>query len=128
MQDMEGRSNEALAPVGYGAHSDGAQRAEKNRLLRILPAEDYAWISDQLEPVPMKLNDVLAGPNEPFQHVYFAETAVISVVNQVSGGTVEVGTIGNEGFAGLTALLDAEASPNKTFVQVPGEGKRIDAR
>ena len=120
--------SESPAPLVHSAHPNGAQRTERNRLLRILSAEDYAWISNHLEPVPMKLNDVLAGPNEHFRHVYFAETAVVSVVNEVSGGMVEVGTVGNVGIAGLSAFLDADAPSSKTFVQVPGEGKRIDAQ
>jgi CRP-like cAMP-binding protein len=133
MQDTEARSNEArssgrLVSLDHGAHSSAEQLAERNRLLRAFSPADYAWISTHLERVPLKQNDVLAEPNEPFQHVHFVETAVVSVVNSVSGGTVEVGTVGNEGIAGLSAFLDAGESPSKTFVQIAGEGKRIDAR
>jgi CRP-like cAMP-binding protein len=70
---------------------------------------------------------VLAVEDEPFTHVYFPESAVLSVTNAVSGGTVEVGTIGNEGMAGISAFLDGEGLPSRTFAQVPGDAKRMSA-
>ncbi|MGK2961071.1 MAG: Crp/Fnr family transcriptional regulator [Gemmatimonadaceae bacterium] len=104
------------------------QKFERNRLLRALDADDYRWIAPQLEAVTMKSGDVLAEENQPFTHVYFMGTGVASVTNQVSGGTVEVGTVGNEGLAGLSVYLGGGGGiPSRTFVQVPGEGKRMPA-
>lgn len=103
------------------------QKSERNRLLRALDAEDYRWITPQLEHVTMKSGDVLAAENQPFTHVYFMDTGVASVTNKVSGGTVEVGTVGNEGLAGLSVYLDGGGIPSRTFVQVPGDGRRMPA-
>ena len=111
----------------HQAPATDAQRAERNKLLRALPPEEYAWISSHLTPVSLKLRDVLAEANEPFRHVYFPETSVASMVNRVGGGTVEVGTVGNEGMAGLSAFLDGGAAPSQTFAQIAGEAKRMPA-
>ncbi len=110
--------------------SDGAnmsQLAERNHLLRSMSADDYAWIAPQLKRVALKVPDVLAQADESFRHVYFVESAVVSIVNRVATGMVEVGTVGNEGMAGLSVYLDGGVAASKTFVQVPGDAKRIDA-
>jgi CRP-like cAMP-binding protein len=43
----------------------------------------------------------------------------------VEGGTVEVGTVGNEGMAGLPVLLHTDTMPTKGFIQVEGHGMRL---
>ena len=102
-----------------------AQRT-RNHLLNVLTADDYARLSPTLERVQVKLLDVAAKRGEPFTHIYFPETCVISLVNFMSDGNgVEAGTIGNEGFAGLAAYLEANLSESKTFCQVAGEALRI---
>ena len=119
----------ARAFSSAAAHTAAEQQlAERNRLLRVLPPEEYAWLLPQLTTVPLKTKDVLAGANEPFRHVYFIESGVVSVVNHVEGGMVEVGTVGNEGMAGLSVFLDSGAIPSETFVQVAGEAKRASAQ
>ncbi len=104
------------------------QVSERNKLLSSLTSEDYEWISPHLTQVHLKSGDVLAEPEEPFSHVYFMETGVVSVTNQVYGGIVEVGTVGNEGVAGLSAYLSGEGLPSRTFVQVPGTAQKVSAR
>jgi len=101
------------------------QMSERNRLLGALSADDYRWIQPHLETVEMKAGDVLADENQPFTHVYFMGTGVASITNRVAGGTVEVGTVGNEGLVGLGVYLDGGGIPSRTFVQVPGSGKRM---
>lgn len=103
------------------------QHMERNRLLRAFPAEDYAWLAPHLSSVALNLNDVLAEANEPFRHVHFVESGCVSVVNTVAGGTVEVGTVGNEGIGGLPVFLGTGSVPSRTFVQIPGEARRISA-
>jgi CRP-like cAMP-binding protein len=136
MQLFQGAQRRTLRTVKVDRHSvstDGSnspgarQKAERNRLLRALPADDYAWIQPHLKSITLNVNDVLAEPEERFRHVYFIESGVASIVNQVSGGTVEVGTVGNEGMAGLSVFLDGGAAPSMTLIQVPGEAKRVAA-
>ncbi len=122
------------------APSQSAQRSpvvaasdahEGNRLLatlkRIAPADD-AWLARLLEPVILPSGYVLAAANAPFKHVYFPETAVLSIISRMhDGGAVEVGTIGNEGMGGIGAFLGAGAGINETIAQIPGAARRVDA-
>ncbi len=103
-----------------------AADAPSNRLLAALSKSDFALIAPQLEVVNVRVNDVLARRGEAFTHIYFPSTAVISLVNRMAdGGAVEVGTIGNEGFAGLAAYLEAKASESETFCQIEGLAQRM---
>ena len=47
------------------------------------------------------------------------------MVNVMDDGTVEVGTIGFEGFAGVPILLRADSGPTRALVQVEGQAYRI---
>ena len=43
------------------------------------------------------------------------------------GGTVEVGTVGDEGLVGVPVLLGAETSPRTAFMQIAGPLARMRA-
>lgn len=43
------------------------------------------------------------------------------------GSSIEVGTIGNEGVVGPASYLGLPSSPNEVFMQVAGEGLRVEA-
>lgn len=102
-----------------------------NRLLAMLTAlapAEFARLEPRLEPVALDAGHVAAAADGPFAHVYFPETAVFSVINHMAdGAAVEVGTIGNEGFAGIAVLLDAGASANEVVAQIPGFASRVPA-
>jgi CRP-like cAMP-binding protein len=74
----------------------------------------------------MKLKQILWEPNRPIEAVYFPIDAVASILALAEGHTVEVGTIGNEGFVGLPVFLGATSSPGRALVQVAGQGVRLD--
>ena len=97
-----------------------------NQLLAALPPKDYALLRSELATVPMKLKQSLWEPNQPIEAVYFPIDAVASILALTDGHTVEVGTIGNEGFVGLPVFLGATTSPGRAMVQVAGEGQRLD--
>jgi CRP-like cAMP-binding protein len=121
--------NGDIAPEsGSGRNAEaGDQSAERNRILRGLPADEYAFLLPHLTSLNLDAKYVLADAGEPYRYVYFIETGVASVVNHVDGGVVEVGTIGNEGVAGLSVFLDGGEEASRTFMQVPGAGKRMPA-
>jgi CRP-like cAMP-binding protein len=97
-----------------------------NRLLSALPSRDRAALAPHLERVQLKVFDFLARKGERFTHAFFPETSMISLVTRMQDGrSVEVGTVGNEGMAGLSALLDEDASDCDTFCQIAGYGTRI---
>jgi CRP-like cAMP-binding protein len=100
--------------------------AHRNRLLHTITSMGYANFDGRLERVDVGVPDMLARQGASFTHAWFPETCVISLVNKMAdGSTVEVGTIGNEGFAGLPAYLEADASESDTFCQIPGTALRL---
>src|SRR5688572_23044534 len=71
--------------------------------------------------------DVVVEAATPIQHVYFIREGVASVLaEQQDGGSIEVGTIGPEGFIGIPVLLGATSMPYTVVIQVEGEGYRLD--
>lgn len=101
----------------------------ENQLLRRLPRQDYERLAQKLEPVELTFKQLIVEPDTPIAHVYFPLVGVISWVTKMDeGATVEVATVGNEGFVGLPVFLGAEQAPAKAFVQVPGRGSRMTSR
>ena len=99
----------------------------RNRLLNALPAEDLAQLRPQLELVHLEQRHLLFDDEGPIRHVYFPETAVVSLVSRLKeGGTVEVGTAGCEGMAGLSVFLAEGTSSVQAFAQIPGVAARMD--
>jgi len=105
--------------------------ARGNRLieaLAVLAPSDAGWVATQIEPVELDIGQLIARAGEPFRHVYFPETAVLSIISRMADGTaVEVGTVGNEGMAGVGVFLGADVSVNETVAQIPGTAGRIES-
>src|SRR5688572_3108913 len=72
---MRQQPSSELAHTRQGASlpTDNGGRPMRNRLLAALPAEEYAWIEQHLEPVTLHVRDVLAEPEKPFRYVYFPD-------------------------------------------------------
>ncbi len=100
----------------------------RNRLLAALPADDFALIRPQLEPVPLGQSDVIIQAHAPIEHVYFLEAGVTSIVTHAERDRrIEIGLVGREGFAGVPVLLGADRTPHETFMQIGGAALRIEA-
>src|SRR6476661_3400157 len=69
----------------------------KNRILSRLSAGDKALLEPDLEPVPLKLRQVLEVPNKPITHSYFINYGLASIIAFNSHKRIEVGLIGCEG-------------------------------
>jgi CRP-like cAMP-binding protein len=75
--------------------------------------------------LPLKL--VLYESRAEITHAYFPTSGMISLVNEMKDGTVEVGTVGNEGMVGTPVLLYTNSLPARVYVQLAGQGYRIAA-
>ena len=107
------------------AHADEPLR---NRLLTALSSEQQLELRPYLERVWIEQRQPLFEADEPIRHVYFPETTVVSVVSRMEhGGTVEVGTAGSEGMAGLPLFLGDRMSSVRAFAQISGTATRMDA-
>ena len=102
--------------------------AAQNKLLALLPADVDKRIEPAFETVSIRLKEVLYEADEPIRHVHFPLSGVMSLVMTMNdGGSIEVGTIGNEGMVGLPVFLGVDKSPTRAFAQVPGDVIRMPA-
>ena len=114
----------ASRPIG--AADGNAQDAERNQLLRALPAGLYARLLPHLESSMLPSRHVLWKADAPIRSVYFPRTCVLShLVTLTAEAPVEAATVGREGFAGVPVLLGADSTSTETIVQVPGELARL---
>lgn len=92
----------------------------ENGLLATLPPADRDRLARHSNEVTLARGDVVYRANGPIEHVYFPRAGILSmVIDMEDGGTVEVGTIGREGMAGLPAFHGAGSSPARIYCQVP---------
>lgn len=97
-----------------------------NRLLDALPPEDLADIEADLETIILTAHQFTQSVGGTMRHIDFPIDAVLSVVATLKNGdTVEVGTIGSEGFVESDAALDSPLSHRTSFCQVGGTVLRM---
>ena len=108
--------------------SDNNQKST-NKILAALPESQYRRISPYLKQVELKSGDILLEPYETTDAIYFPQTAMISLVSiMMDGSTTEIGLVGNEGMAGLSAILGGKSTTSRSIVQVSGLAAKIPAR
>jgi CRP-like cAMP-binding protein len=99
-----------------------------NLLINRLSAADRELLERELEPIDMPLRYYLEHRNRNIEDIYFIESGIASVVaHGAHRGDVEVGLIGHEGVSGFAVIMGAARSPNDTFMQVAGAGRRMSA-
>lgn len=99
-----------------------------NRILNALPPGEYERLMPLLEPVEMRVGEVLYRPDQPVTHVFFPNRGTVSVVSVFEdGGMVEVGMVGNEGMFGVCVFLGSVTTPLQAVVQLSGDGLRMRA-
>ena len=102
--------------------------ARTNRLLAALPPEEMDPLRPLLETVPLAHRQSLYETGKPIEHVYFIHRGVASMVAPMMQGVpVEIATIGPEGMVGIPVFLGAEQMPSQAFMQIPGEGARLES-
>ena len=102
--------------------------SDMNRVLAALPRAVRAAVTPHLVSVRLEYGEVVAEAGVPMRWAYFPDSAVFSIVAEMSDGSVaEAGTVGREGFVGLPLVLGVVAAPFKCFVQGAGEARRISA-
>ena len=98
-----------------------------NHILLALPEDTLGRLRPHLEHVDLMHGDHLYRPYELISHVFFPETAMASMVASTSTGeSTEIGVIGWEGMTGVDVLLGVDDSPNECFIQIPGNGWRLN--
>lgn len=100
----------------------------RNHLLATLPRSEFRDLRAHLTTVTLETSQVLNEPDRPIAAVYFPLDTVISVTaGGGNGTTIEVGSVGCEGMAGLPILFGSDRSTNRVLVQIGGTAERMDA-
>ncbi|CAA2154759.1 hypothetical protein MBRA_00434 [Methylobacterium brachiatum] len=93
------------------------QDGVRNRLLRLMPPEDFARLAPALESVSVPLRELLILPLQPITHAHFIEEGIVSLVADTVEGRIEIGVIGYEGMCGAPLVLGADRTPHTALVQ-----------
>jgi CRP-like cAMP-binding protein len=105
------------------------QSPNQNHLLAALPAAEFERLAPHLEPVEMRLGDVLYESGGLLQHVYFPTTAILSLHYVMeNGSSSEIAGVGNEGMLGISLLMGGNTTPSRAVVQTGGQGYRLKSQ
>jgi CRP-like cAMP-binding protein len=122
MKKYSGRPGE-LKP-----RTDGDGNSISSKILLALPPREFSEVLPRLELVRLKLHQILHEAGETMKSGYFVNEGMISILAvQPDGKSVEVGLIGNEGFAGLPLLVGYRSSPTRMITQGDGSAYRCGA-
>lgn len=103
--------------------SDAQPRPTGNRILDALPAQEFSRLSRYLVPARFAPGSVLHHLGDEINFIHFPVSAVFSVNMPLSDGScLETGTIGDEGFFGLSGLFGDGVAHNEVTIHVGGDG------
>lgn len=98
----------------------------KNLLLSMLPDEEYRSLLPHFELISTPLKFVVYERDRPIEHAYFPLSGAHSILAVMEdGASVEVGTVGNEGFSTVDLLTGSDIATETTICQIPGESIRM---
>lgn len=106
---------------------EAAAAAHANLLLASMPASEWAVLDEHVDDVDLAPRRVLFEAFAPMTHVYFPETAMISVVAGEGRRCVDASLIGRDGFLGLPVLLGVTRSAHRCVTHVAGTARRVKA-
>jgi len=100
-----------------------------NHLLAALPQPEFDRIAPHLEPVELRLGDVLYEPGGQLRHAYFPTTSIVSLhyVTE-SGASAETAGVGNEGVVGISLFMGGNTTPSSAVVQTAGQACRLPSK
>src|SRR4051812_18688484 len=98
----------------------------QNHLLSALLDADFDRLAVHLEPIAMKVGDVLYESGDKQPYVYFPTTAIVSLHYLLeNGGSSEIAGVGNEGMVGISLIMGGDSTPSRAIVQTGGYGYRM---
>ena len=100
----------------------------QNGFLRSLSAASYSKLGEHLKPIDLEHARSIVQVDDVIEHIYFSETALISLITTISNGQgVETSMAGNEGAAGIAEACGSGVSHVHSVVQVDGRAWRMPA-
>ncbi|HEX4485978.1 MAG TPA: Crp/Fnr family transcriptional regulator [Terriglobales bacterium] len=108
--------------------SDSKGRAIENGLLLLIPDAEFEQLRPQLEFVTLGLHQVLQDAGHSVDYGYFPNSGLASLLVVTSDAkSVEVSTVGNEGFIGMPLAAGIRDSFQRVIVQHAGDAFRVRA-
>ncbi len=90
-------------------------------MLGALEADSRKRIEAHLEPIELKLGDIVCEAGGLLKHAYFPQGNVLSLLTVLENGSaIETANIGREGAFGLFAAMYSRVSFNRCLVQMEG--------
>lgn len=121
-------THESHSAVITRTRVDAKSRPVANELLLALPDDEFEQIRPQLELVTLGLHQVLQDPGHSVDYGYFLNNGLASLLVVTSDAkSVEVSTVGNEGFIGMPLAAGIRDSFQRVIVQTAGEAFRVKA-
>src|SRR5579863_1284943 len=121
--DMSGK-NFRTAQVGERTNVEG--KPVRNKVLLAMPDDEYKLMRPDLTYVDLPHHLSLHEPTQKIEFVYFPNRGMVSqVVVTKDGRTVEVGVVGNEGYAGAGLAAGLSRSSVREIIQIAGDGFRM---
>jgi CRP-like cAMP-binding protein len=100
-----------------------------NKLLAMLPREEYEYLLPHLEHVSFALGEVIYESGGKQSYIYFPTTAIISLLYMMeNGSSAEMGVAGKEGLVGVALFMGGNTVPNRAVVQSAGDALRMKTK
>ncbi len=88
--------------------------------------QEYESLKEHIEIVEVSVREAAFKRNREFRYVYFPISCVMSVITPLRNDvSVEVASIGNEGFTGFDLLIGGTVAVENCICQVPGKSARM---
>jgi CRP-like cAMP-binding protein len=111
------------------SHSKELAVPIENWLLAALPRDEYERLLPRLELVRFPRNRILYEAGEGIPYAYFPTHGMASLFAITEdGSTLEIGTVGSEGFIGVPFLHQVGMSSYRVTVQIPMTALRMEAK
>ncbi|HKZ76924.1 MAG TPA: Crp/Fnr family transcriptional regulator [Pyrinomonadaceae bacterium] len=107
---------------------DNSTIPANNRLLATLPRDEYERLLPRLELVRFPKNRILYEAGEGIHYAYFPTHGMASLFAITEdGSTLEIGTVGSEGYIGVPLLHQVGMTAYRVTVQIPMTALRMEA-
>lgn len=126
MSKTKGDPDSELRLLHPGERTNFEGKAVSNAVLLSIADEEFAALRQDLLYVDLPQHLVLQEPKHKLEFIYFLNSGMASrVFRTKDGDSVEVGVVGNEGFAPLSAVVGLRSSAHLVVMQIGGTGFRL---
>jgi CRP-like cAMP-binding protein len=105
------------------------QGLRENRLLAALPRDEYERLVLHSQLIRLPRNRILYEAGDALPYAYFPNSGMASLLAITEdGSTIEIGTVGSEGYIGGSILHQVGMTAYRVTVQIPMMALRMEAK